>query len=214
MGLEPRVRDYEAECRDAALPSRACAQHPLQVAGSGAEAGREEGALASESPRAQPAAAPAVVDPLTAALLTADFDPLGAAGGGRGGRGAAVDHNPIGVTDKAPRQRDLRRGAGPRAHAPREPPPRPPHARADRPWRLRCADAKVTSSALFEDPVASEEWDAKKQHILNRFAVQGNITVNATFDIVGRAKRGCAARRARPPRVPRCGGLGAERPAC
>jgi hypothetical protein len=50
----------------------------------------------------------------------------------------------------------------------------------------------VSSSALFEDPVASEEWDAKKQHILNRFAVQGNITVNATFDIVGRAKRGCA----------------------
>ena len=53
-------------------------------------------------------------------------------------------------------------------------------------------DAKVASSALFEDPVASEEWDAKKHYILNRFAVQGNITVNATFDIVGRAKRGCA----------------------
>ncbi len=65
--------------------------------------------------------------------------------------------------------------------------------------RARSAtDAKVSSSALFEDPVASEEWDAKKQHILNRFAVQGNITVNATFDIVGRAKRGCVRARKAP----------------
>lgn len=40
--------------------------------------------------------------------------------------------------------------------------------------------------------MAAEEWDAKKQAILNRFAVQGNITVNAhSFDVVGRAKRGC-----------------------
>ncbi len=57
----------------------------------------------------------------------------------------------------------------------------------------------MSSSALFEDPVAAEEWDAKKQHILNRFAVQGNITVNATFDIVGRAKRGCGGGSAQRP---------------
>jgi len=38
---------------------------------------------------------------------------------------------------------------------------------------------------------------------LTRFTVQGNITVNATFDIVGRAKRGCA-------KHPR----GSQKPAC
>ena len=38
-----------------------------------------------------------------------------------------------------------------------------------------------------------EQWDVRKQQIMNRFAVQGNITVNAhSFDVVGRAKRGCA----------------------
>ena len=65
------------------------------------------------------------------------------------------------------------------------------------------ADDKAPSGALFEDPEAAEEWDAKKQHILTRFTVQGNITVNATFDIVGRAKRGCA-------KHPR----GSQKPAC
>ena len=46
---------------------------------------------------------------------------------------------------------------------------------------------------MFEDVTVLEQWDVRKQQIMNRFAVQGNITVNAhSFDVVGRAKRGCA----------------------
>ena len=84
------------------------------------------------------------------------------------------------------------------------------------PWagadsRVACADAagagaddKAPLGALFEDPEAAEEWDAKKQNILTRFTVQGNITVNATFDIVGRAKRGCAKQPHAPQGCPAC----------
>ena len=73
--------------------------------------------------------------------------------------------------------------------APQARPACAPAAPAALRWRAEDTDA---TTALFEDPVAAEEWDAKKQAILNRFAVQGNITVNAhSFDVVGRAKRGC-----------------------
>jgi len=55
------------------------------------------------------------------------------------------------------------------------------------------------AAALCEDAALAEEWNAKKQSILNRFAVAGNITVNAqSFDVVGRAKRGCVARQCSP----------------
>lgn len=45
---------------------------------------------------------------------------------------------------------------------------------------------------MFEDASVSEDWDAKKTQVLSRFAAQGTITVSTTFDVVGRAKRGCA----------------------
>ena len=105
MGLEPRDRDYEAEARDAVLQAEPAAEHPLQAP---AAAPPDEPQAPAAEPA--PAAAPAdALDPLTAALQSAELDPLGAAGGGP----LAVDHNPIGVTDKALKQREQRRGACP-----------------------------------------------------------------------------------------------------
>ena len=110
MGLEPRDRDYEAEARDAVLQAEPAAEHPLLAAAPAAAApgGKDEPQAPASEPQSAPDAAPGVaLDPLTAALQSAELDPLGAAGGGP----LAVDHNPIGVTDKALKQREQRRGA-------------------------------------------------------------------------------------------------------
>jgi hypothetical protein len=113
-GLEPRERSYDEECSSAALPATPTAVHPLQAASAAvaaAEASREEQPAAAAQGAAEALPLVGASDPLSAALLSADFDPLGASGGGRPARGGAVDHNPIGVTDRAPRARDPRRGA-------------------------------------------------------------------------------------------------------
>ena len=105
MGLEARDRDYEAEARAAVLQAEPAAEDPLQAA---ATVPKEE--QRAPEPQSSAAAAPRVeMDPLTAALQSAELDPLGAAGGGP----LALDHNPIGVSDKALKQRELRRGACP-----------------------------------------------------------------------------------------------------
>ena len=115
--MELRERNYEAEARAAALAARPAASHPLQVAGAPpAEAAADEPAPPTDSgsaANALPVVSVAASDPLSASLLssTVDFDPLGASGGGGRPRRGALDHNPIGVTDKAPKAKDPRKGA-------------------------------------------------------------------------------------------------------
>lgn len=113
MGLEPRDRDYVAEAHAATLQAQPAAEDPLQAAAAAAStsAREEQRAPTTAEQQSSPAAAPsAAMDPLTAALQSAELDPLGAAGGGGP---LAVDHNPIGVTDKALKLREQRRGACP-----------------------------------------------------------------------------------------------------
>jgi hypothetical protein len=150
MGLEPRDRDYEAEARDAVLQAEPAAEHPLQ-APAAAPADEPQAPAAEPAPAAAPADA---LDPLTAALQSAELDPLGAAGGGP----LAVDHNPIGVTDKALKQREQRRGACPgqplgaglRALTPRRAPAQTikrPRGRCLRTQRLRRSGTPRSSTS-------------------------------------------------------------------
>ena len=133
MVWELRIRDYADEERACALPCTPCARHPLQAVESSGESS-EVGGGAVPAP-ATPLSADS--DPLTAALSSGDFDPLGASRPGQTGR-AAVDSNPIGVSERRARPRDARRSTGaPRLRACWRP---APHAGAQRTQtrRLRC----------------------------------------------------------------------------
>jgi hypothetical protein len=155
---------------EASLAQAPCSQHPL-------EGVAEPRASASSPTAAQGASAFAgpADDPLSALLAEAS-DPLGASSA------QPVESGPLGGPGERRQPREARRAGAVPARRCRA---SVSHS------QFRRTDPADAPAGAVEDAAFAEEWSGRKQSILNRFSVSGNITVNAaSFDVVGRAKRG------------------------